>query len=273
MKKQAQESITVSEIHTGSFTVHIVGTTPILCNAMSAKVRMDLLAPRGKKTTAEKQTQLKHDPIAEYRRSAYRTRNPDAPTLIYHPGDAWKKCIANTAVDIPGAARAQIGRLCWVEGREIPLWGVPQLHMGVVRAADMNRTPDVRTRAVLPEWASVITVTYVKPNITEQALLNLIASGGLINGQGDWRQQKGGSFGRFRIARKDDPELQRIMKTGGREAQVEGFANPTPFDLETEELYEAFLAEIAARGRQEQITKAEPSRNGGRKRREVAVTV
>ena len=265
-KQKETQVVEVAIMERGSFSCNIVGTSPMLCNAMSAKVRMELLAPKGRKTTAEKQATIKHDPIAEFRRSAYRTKDENAPTYIYHPAAAWKKAIANTAVDIAGVARAQIERLCWIEGRDIPLFGIPQLHMGVVRNSDMNRTPDIRTRVCLPEWASQISVTFMKPNLTEKSLITLLANAGMINGMGDWRQQKGGPFGHFKIVPEDDPTFRRIVETGGREAQLEALENPTAFDLESEELLEAYFAEMTARGREAQVTKAEPSTNGRKQR-------
>lgn len=245
--------VEIQELKTGSFTALIVGLTPIICNSMNAKAQMSLLLPQ-KKTAAEKASSLKHDPIAEYRRSPYRTNDPESPTLIYHPGVAWKKAIAQAAVDIPGAAKAQIGRLVWIEGRNRPLFGIPQMFMTYVRSADMNRTPDIRTRAIIPEWASEITVTYMKPNLTEKAVLNLLGAAGLINGMGDWRSQKGGSHGQFRLCSENDPLYKRIVKTGGREAQEEALMNPTMYDLETEELFDTFLAEINRIGRRDDIT-------------------
>ncbi len=43
--------------------------------------------------------------------------------------------------------------------------------MSVVRSADIGKTPDIRTRAILPAWAARITVTYVTPKLTANAVL------------------------------------------------------------------------------------------------------
>lgn len=249
MAAKKETSIDILTLNTASLTANIVGVTPFICHSMNAKVMSDLLLPPAKKNKSQRESTLKHDPLAEYRRSPYRFKGDEAPTRIFHPAGAWKKAVAQAAVDIPGAAKAQIGRLCWIEGRDIPLWGIPQMLMSVTRSADMNRTPDVRTRAILPEWATTVTITFVQPNLKQVAVANLLAAAGLINGMGDWRTQKGsGNFGQFRLVDANDPDFLRIVKQGGREAQDVALENPTCFDLESEELFEWFNAEVARRG-------------------------
>ena len=82
--------------------------------------------------------------------------------------------------------------------------------MSITRSADKNRTPDVRTRAILPEWACKLRIAYTKPILREQAIFNLLAAAGLQSGVGDWRQEKGsGSYGAFKLVNADDPDFLR----------------------------------------------------------------
>ena len=68
----------------------------------------------------------------------------------------------------------------------------------VTRSADINKTPDVRTRAIIPEWCLSATVQFTKPLLKENAIVNLMAAAGLTQGIDDWRQQKGsGNYGAF----------------------------------------------------------------------------
>lgn len=81
------------------------------------------------------------------------------------------------------------------------IYGVPRLYMAGVRSSDMKRTPDIRTRAILPEWACRVSVKYAMPALTHQAVANLLASGGMCSGIGDGRVEKGHlNFGLFRVA-------------------------------------------------------------------------
>jgi hypothetical protein len=248
-RKNDTATIEVSGLDTSTIVVRIVGTTPMICNSMSAKAKQDLLLGSKKKNRAEKETTAKHDPLREYRESPYRTRGDEEAARIIFPAGGVKKALAQAALDIPGANKSQIGRLSWVEGRNVPIYGIPQIYTTVVRSADMARTPDMRTRAILPEWATEFAVTFVRPNLTEQAVANLLAAAGIIVGLGDYRPEKGkGNFGQFRLAGEGDAEWERIVRTGGREAQDQAFDNPVAFDVETEELLEWYRAEVERRG-------------------------
>jgi hypothetical protein len=230
----------------------LIGTSPIILNRLSEKAKRELLFPSGRKTTGDKMSRLKHDPIDEYRASIYTDGNPAAPTHLMFPVTAFKDAMRSVAVDLPGSSsKAQIGRLLYVEQEYAPLWGKPTLRMDAVRQADMRRTPDIRTRACIREWVTVITVTFTTPILSHQAVANLVANAGAIQGVGDWRPEKGsGSYGRWTIANGgiDDPEVQRIVEQGGRSAQMLAMETPTMYDHETAELYEWFEEEATARG-------------------------
>lgn len=235
------------KMYEGRVTVAILGATPLIYNAMSAKVRQGLLLPR-KKTKAEQAQTLKHDPPQEFRSSVYRAK--DGPTLLSFPAVAFKRALASAALDTGSAKRTQIDRLCWALGEHVPVYGVPQLRMDVVRSADINKTPDIRTRACLPEWACTLTLAYVSPALTEKTIIDLLASAGMIRGIGDFRQEKGaGNYGQFRIVGIDDPDYLRVVSEGGRAAQQAALDEPVAYDPESEELLLWWHEEAARRGR------------------------
>ena len=248
-KKTGSDEVFVLRVDQGVADFCLVGTAPFICNRMSEKVLQELLLPKGKKTAAEKAGSLKHEPLLEYRRSPYTNLDPNGPTRIQMLSSAVKGCLKTAALDIPGAKKSQIGRLTYVTGERINIYGIPQLMMSVTRSADMNRTPDVRTRAVIRHWATRVTISFAQPIIKLQSVANLLASGGITSGIGDWRVEKGsGSYGTFRVCAQDDPEYLRIIAEGGREAQDEALQNPTAFDDETETLLSWYGVEARRRG-------------------------
>ena len=201
---------------------------------------------KGRKNATERATTLKHIPIDEYRASAYTLK--DGPTLLALMSTAFKGALRSAALDMPGAKKAQIGRLTYIEGDYVGIYGVPKLFMAIVRSADMNKTPDVRTRAIVPAWACALRVTFVQPLIRAQAVVNLLAAAGITIGVGDGRPEKGAmSYGQFRITTKDDDEFKRILKEGGRKAQQAGLDAPVCYDDETTELLSWFDHERAQR--------------------------
>lgn len=246
--KKQDEAITVLELTMGTVDIWVLGRTPIILNRMWEKVLHELLMPH-KKTTAEKQSTLKHDPYMEFRKSAYTLPDDGAPTFLAHLAVAFKKAMAGAALDIPGAKKAQIGRLVQATGERIPIYGVPKLFMAVTRSADINHTPDVRTRCIVPEWAAKITFTYATPILKLQGISNLLGAAGFIQGVGDWRPEKGsGTYGQFEIVAPTDERLKRIIKDGGRKAQKAALEHPEPYDEESAEMLAWFTAEAKARG-------------------------
>ena len=240
-----QEIVTVAR---KEIEVYILGESPLICHAMSAKAQRELLLPEEKsRKKADRAMRLKHDPVHEYRNSVHLAADK-APTLIAGLPTWFKNCIKSAALDVPGATKAQIGRLVYVDGTAVPIYGVPFMHMAIVRCADMNKTPDVRTRAILPEWCCKLTIQFASPLIKEGDIVRLLAAGGIMGGVGDWRPQKGnGDYGRFNLVKKGDKNWNRIAKSQGRAAQEAALATPTPFDAEARKLFGWFSSEIEAR--------------------------
>lgn len=243
-------TINIIKVSTETRHVCILGTNPIILNRMSEKAKHELLLPNGKKTAAQKAASLKHDPIREFRDAPYRFNDESAPTYLAFLAAAFKSATRGAAIDMPGATKAQIGRLMWMNSERVPLYGIPRLHMATVRSADMNKTPDVRTRMIVPRWALTLSLTFVSPQLNETSVVNLLTAAGMFQGVGDWRPEKGsGNFGQFSIVPSDDPEFLDIVKNGGRAAQLAAIQNPVAYDEETESLLEWFVGEADRRGK------------------------
>ena len=247
--------IEIARIETGESDFCILGTTPVISNRMGNKAKHELLLPKGRKSMADRAASLKHDVMAEFLDSPYTDPDPKAPTLLLALATWFKQGMANAALDVPGTNRTQIGRHCWTLGNRcererVSLYGIPELKMDVVRSADMNRTPDVRTRCVVRRWACRITVSYTLPMLTETGIANLLYSAGICQGVGDWRSGKGSAnFGSYEMVSPDNPQYKEILKAG-RKVQTAALADPTFYDQETEDLYRWYVGEVKKRGRQ-----------------------
>lgn len=246
------EAIEVEPLRVGSMQVWLRGLTPLICNRLAAKARRELLLPKGRKSTAEKQQSLKHDPVAEFRDSM-NVRSGVGPTRIVFPAPAIKGSMATAALETKGTNKTQIGRLVWVQNYSVDVYGVPELFMSVVRSADMNKTPDIRTRAILREWCMPATIQFVKPQMSEQAIMQLLSNGGIIVGVGDFRQEKGkGNFGQFSVVTEAD--CKDIIKAGGLKQQDAAIKTPVCFDSDTSELLGWFQEEVGTRGKKELLS-------------------
>lgn len=239
--KDVTGEVSVMTVERGLATFHILGTAPMLHNCMSQKAMQELLLPTGRKTEADKKTSLKHEPLREFRDSVYFDKNEKGPTYIQHLSSAFRGAMRSAALDLPGVSKAEVGRLMWVENERVAIFGVPDMDMRIVRQAGMNRTPDVRTRCIMREWACSITVSFTKPQLKLQSVANLLAAAGMYIGIGDYRNEKGaGNFGVFQIVGEDNADYQRIIKTGGRAAQLAAMEDPGFYNEETDRLYHWF---------------------------------
>jgi len=248
--KPADAGIVVDPIKTEVMEIHILGTTPLILNRLSEKAKHELLLPTGRKTTADRAATLKHDPLAEFRASPYTNEDPEAPTLLAHLASAFKGAAMTASLDLPGTRKAQIGRLLWVRGQLVGVYGIPEVFTTIVRSADMNRTPDVRTRAIVGSWAATILVEFHVPMLTARSVVNLFSAAGLLAGVGDWRPEKGkGDYGQFMLVDPDHSTYAELRRTAGRSAQVAAMTTPITYDRDTEELLSWFETEVESRGR------------------------
>lgn len=247
IKKDTDVQIEIAKISMGRIKMHILGVTPLIMHRFAFKAWQELLFPSGRKNSAEKASSLKHDPLNEFREAIYRNRDDSRPSAIHLPSGSFSGALASAALDIPGAKKSQIMRLCSVSSHQIDLYGVPRLGMDMTRSSDMAKTPDVRTRPYFNEWCCEVEIEFVSSLIKEGQVANLMAAAGSIVGIGDWRPQKGGSFGKFMVVEADDPDYKRVMKEGGRKAQLAAIDKPVAVNSETEELFTWFEAEAARR--------------------------
>ena len=129
---------------------------------MSAKAKHQLMLGGKRKTMAEK-AQLKHDPIAEFHDSMHVRPGMFEGTDIVFPAMALKSAMATAALMVDGVKKTDVHRLVYIPDEFVPVYGVPRIRMDITRSADINKTPDVRTRAYFREWATQIIVDFVRP--------------------------------------------------------------------------------------------------------------
>jgi hypothetical protein len=242
------------EMKFGRVTFHLLGSTPLIYHSMAQKAWRELLKPKGRMTQADKANNLKHDPLKEFRDSVYQLPG-DGPTRLVFPSTNFKQAIADVALRVPGVKKTEIQQLVTVESDPsllrkgyVPIYGIPDLRMDIVRMADMNHTPDVRTRACLPHWATSITVRYAQPNLSGDAVAKLVQAAGMVMGLGDFRIGKGaGDHGQWEIVADDDPRFLAIKQAGGRAVQDAALDSPGFYDETAADLYTWFVSEMDKR--------------------------
>lgn len=240
-------TISIQGLKQGKIKLRLIGTTPMFQNRMSNKVKQMLLVGSQKKTKSER-AEIKHNPYKEFLDSAEIL--PDGPTSLGLRVVAVKAAMATAAIETAGLTKAGTQRLLFMPGDFVPLYGTPQLRMDVVRSADINKTPDVRTRLFLPRWGAEIDINYVVPQLGAVSIYTLLANAGILIGVGDFRQEKGkGAFGSFRVLTEDekDTEWNDLVKNHNRKAQAKALESPAYANKDTEDLMEFFEEEVKRR--------------------------
>jgi len=238
---------TTMEIHAlkqGRLKLRMIGQTPMYFNSMGAKAWRDLLVGGGKKTAAQKKD-IKHNPEQEFRDSVYKKSTGD--TYLCFPAAGVKGAMSTAALETAGITKSSVQRLIFLPESHIQIWGKPYMKMDIVRSADMNKTPDVRTRAFLPNWCAEVEIRFVTPTLSSHSIVSLLQNAGQIVGIGDFRQEKGrGGYGTFSVAGSEDMgDMQEIwdeITQEGRDIQEAAMNEPECFDDQTAELME-FLQE------------------------------
>ena len=245
--KTETAEIQVPLLKRGSVKLRIIGTTPLLQNRMANKVKQGLLVGTKKKTKAER-VEIKHDPLSEFRNAAEILT--DGPTALGLRVVAIKGAMCTAALETAGITKTSAQRLLFMPGDFVPLYGTPMLRMDVVRSADINRTPDIRTRPFLPQWGTEVEIQYIIPQLSVSSVVALLCNAGVLVGVGDGRQEKGKfAFGSFRVIGEgtDDEEWNELVANHGRKAQQSALENPATADRDTEDLMEFFRAETQRR--------------------------
>ena len=240
-QKHTAGTVAVKPISVARLVCHVVGVAGLYHHRMSLKATNTLLVGGRKKTATEKR-EVKHHPRDEFRDSMHLGGRSPGP-LVQFPGSGFKRALRTAAIESEGITGAAVDRLIWVEDEMVGIHGIPFLRMDVVRSADMNKTPDVRTRAFMPEWAASFTISYCRLSIGD--VNTLLQNAGHIVGIGDFRQEKGrGSYGRFMVAGKDAFDAR--MTTHEEQVAAVEAADPDAGHGDTMELLRHYDATMEA---------------------------
>jgi hypothetical protein len=94
-----------------------------------------------------------------------------------------------------------------------------------------------------------VSVSYIKPVLRDQSVINLMAAAGYIAGIGDWRQQRGsGNYGSFKVVDTSDSEYLEIINATTYAGQAEAMQRAEPYDKQTEKMLGWFSVESKRRG-------------------------
>lgn len=217
--------ITITPINIETVNITIKGTTPLIIHAWSEKAKQMMLdKQRGKKVGA------KHDikiPVNDFIESMYwLTEQPELGeddeeaetnyetaisagakfgfpvtgikqsiiTGAYRGGLDVKQTELRGTFFIEGATDASTTDIAEIVGSE------PVMREDMVRVGGMSKSADIRYRGEFKEWEIPLRLTYhANGKYSLEQILNMVNYGGFYVGIGEWRPEKDGQFGMYKL--------------------------------------------------------------------------
>jgi len=189
-------AVTIDKIDAETLLVPIVGTTPLITQRFSDKAKRQMLdAMQGRKRVKSAK-----DPDADYQAAFYRTKEGYG-----FPAVGFKAAIVSAARLYDKSVTMTMLRQCvFVHGLVsdndtqplVEVHGEPFMREDVVR---VQRGTDLRYRPQFTDWSCTLEVTYIKSMLARSSVLSLVDAAGMGVGVGEWRPERGGDFGTFRI--------------------------------------------------------------------------
>ena len=230
--KGKSTTVNLPEINLQTFTLKIVGDSPLICHAWSKKAKEQILNSHLKKATSGKEIRR---PTVEFADSLYwLTEKPNLDGLTdEEASEILAKVIPQSKFGFPVLAfksaaldagfqqgvlarNAGTGTLAKttargafrVHGTIADIKGESTNEFAVINGTPTPREDMVRIginqinlafRAEFKSWSTELNIIYNKNAISIEQIANLFRLGGFANGVGDWRPAKDGSFGTFHV--------------------------------------------------------------------------
>lgn len=220
MAIKSNEVIEIKPLEIQKFNIRLVGDTPLIMHAWSAKAKREMLeAQQGKSKGKKKQAK---NPVYDFIESMYWIEGkPDVSNTMSEEEceKAFTSAIKNGArfgfpvTAFKQAANAAAYRMGWVKN-QMGLRGAYFIDaddgMAEVKSdapimrEDMVRvgmgTADIRYRGEFRNWYVDLTISYNKSGqYDKETIVNIINAGGFVCGAGEWRPEKDGQYGMYHV--------------------------------------------------------------------------
>jgi len=205
-----------TEVSYQNFKVWLYGTTPLIVHAWSEKAKREMLAKQVKGTKGGKEAR---DPHADFVNSLYEMGDgPDGKTLYGFPVTGIKNAILSSAHKDKGVPRTVVMGALYLDADlvrvrpalagaicDMPLVRVygsdPEMREDMVRiGSGLNKKANLAYRGQFTNWAIRVTGKFNSAVLSPQQLFFLLSEAGTGIGIGEWRNEKKGMFGAFRMA-------------------------------------------------------------------------
>jgi len=188
-KKQEIAEISLPKLEIEEAVFNLVGESPLIMHKWSAKAKKMILDKQTQKATKGR---AKKDPKQDYKDTIYYDEDGD----YAFPSIAFKCAAVRAGVQLD-MKMTHLKTVFHVVGEFVKIKGKPNMREDMVRVG--MGVADIRHRAEFKNWKASVTVAFNKNTISAEQIANLFQVAGFGVGIGEWRPEKNGSYGRFRI--------------------------------------------------------------------------
>lgn len=182
--------IEIPPIEVRTYVFRIIGDTPLICHAWSAKAKQEMLDKQMGKARGKKEAKK---PEQDYEGAFYRL--PDGTAAF--PTIAFKAAAVNAARQVEGLTMTFLRGAFHTVGELVAIEGTPHMREDMVRVG--MGTADIRFRPEWLEWAIDLIVRLNTRSLTLEQLIHLFNQAGFSVGVGEWRPEKDGRNGMFHV--------------------------------------------------------------------------
>ena len=217
--------INIQDVQMKIMKVRIIGDTPLIEHKWSEKAKKEMLDKQMGKKTKVKEVK---NPVRDYADSVYYVG--DVPEILKNvpddidfetaqaaidsahygfPASAFKECALSAGFQQGLLAKKTTARGAFriigdeQNGEMVRINGECVMREDMVRIGGISKVADIRYRGEIRNWSAELTITYLS-TISPEQIVALLNVGGMCNGVGEWRNEKGGSFGSFHVATGDE---------------------------------------------------------------------
>lgn len=221
MSKTNETIINLPRMTREKINITLIGETPLIVHRFAEKAKREMLE---KQTKAAQKGKAAKNPEADFEASIYRM----ADGAHGFPAVAFKAAAVTACTSLAGITKVAARQAFHVSGQQSIRQGafsdaitteeLVQVHCPApTMREDMVRvgmgTSDIRYRAQYWPWAVDLIVEFNPLAMSAEQVLNLFNTAGFACGVGEWRPERDGSNGRFRVAEaSDDALLIEIQK-------------------------------------------------------------
>lgn len=201
--KKESNVVELKQLRLERIEVAIYGASPLIMHAWSHKAKQQMLDKQMKVATSGK---VAKDPQADFEQSIY----VDTTGLPAFPSVAFKAAAVDAAIAMD-FKKVNLRQSFHIEGDMVPILGDdPRPREDMVRVG--MGTADIRYRAEFVRWGTLLPITLNTGLLSIDQLVHLLNAAGFGIGVGEWRPQRDGQFGRFRVATEaEERELRELQ--------------------------------------------------------------